>query len=245
MNSALRQVVRHAVWLLLLCPLAAAAKPRQHKSAAPPAAAPKFSSQQALARLMAGNRRYVTARLQHPNQTVQRRREVAKGQNPFAAVLSCADSRVPPEVVFDGGLGDLFVVRNAGEVVDDPVTGSIEYAVEHLNVPLVVVMGHQACGAVKAAIAGQPEAHITSIIEAIAPAVAEARSKPGDQVANTVEANVRLAARKLKQSQPVLAEAVGSPSGAHRIIPAKREINLTHTERAFVSLLSLNAYALS
>jgi len=104
-----------------------------------------------LKRLMAGNARFVAGTSERPNETAARRAELATGQKPFAIVLGCADSRVSPEVAFDAGLGDLFVCRVAGNVVDDPILGSIEYAVQHLDVPLVVVLGHERCGAVKAA----------------------------------------------------------------------------------------------
>jgi len=107
---------------------------------------------EALARLMEGNKRFVTRKAQHPDQTLAHLREVESGQHPFAVVLSCSDSRVSPEIVFDQGLGDLFVIRVAGNVTDDTVIGSIEYAVEHLKAPLVVVLGHQGCGAVQAAV---------------------------------------------------------------------------------------------
>ncbi|WP_422646774.1 carbonic anhydrase [Actinoalloteichus caeruleus] len=102
--------------------------------------------------LRAGNDRFVRGDLRHPHQSVERREDLADGQDPFATVLACADSRVPPEIVFDQGLGDLFTVRSAGEVLDDAVIGSIEYAVEHLHTPLVLVLGHSGCGAVQAAV---------------------------------------------------------------------------------------------
>jgi carbonic anhydrase len=103
-------------------------------------------------RLMAGNRRFAAGRARHPHQDPAYRESLVGGQQPIACVLGCADSRVPAELVFDQGLGDLFTVRAAGEVLDDAVVGSIEYAVEHLHVPLVVVLGHSGCGAVRAAI---------------------------------------------------------------------------------------------
>jgi carbonic anhydrase len=105
-----------------------------------------------LLRLMNGNKLYVAGEPRHPHQTLERRVEVANGQKPFAAILGCSDSRVPPEILFDQGLGDLFVIRVAGNVVDDAVQGSIEYAVEELAVPLVMVLGQGRCGAVKAAV---------------------------------------------------------------------------------------------
>src|SRR6059036_1627413 len=106
----------------------------------------------------------------------KRREELAKSQHPFAVVLGCSDSRVPPEIVFDQGLGDLFVLRVAGNVINDESLGSIEYAVDHLAVRLIVVLGHQRCGAVKAekdtiAAKGEAPGHIQSLVTAIKPAV--------------------------------------------------------------------------
>ncbi len=103
-------------------------------------------------RLLEGNQRFVEDRQIHPHATRHWREQLVDGQHPFACVLGCADSRVPPEIVFDDGLGDIFTIRTAGEVLDSSVIGSIEYAVEHLHVPLVVVLGHANCGAVSATI---------------------------------------------------------------------------------------------
>jgi carbonic anhydrase len=186
---------------LLACCLLMAAQASEKKSGLTP--------DQALTQLLAGNKRYVNSQLQHPHQNAIRRHELEKGQHPFACILSCSDSRTPPEIVFDEGLGDLFVIRVAGNVVDDAVTGSIEYAVEHLGTPIVLVMGHESCGAVQAAIGGgEPKTHIQSLVEAIAPAVAEARKEKGDLIANAVRANVRLAVKQLRESKPLLAEQV-------------------------------------
>lgn len=107
-------------------------------------------------KLKSGNQRFVYGRGEHPHQSISRRVELASGQKPHSIVLSCADSRVPPEIVFDQGLGDIFVVRTAGEVLDASAVASLEYAVEHLGSKLLVVMGHQSCGAVKAAITTPP-----------------------------------------------------------------------------------------
>lgn len=136
----------------------------------------------AIARLKAGNRVFVEAPDQPLPVTPERRSALAKGQAPFASILSCADSRVPPEVVFHQGLGDLFVVRAAGHVTDRSVLASLEYAAEHLNVPLIVVMGHESCGAVKAA-SDTPAtqslgANLDYLLSAIRPAVAATRSVP-------------------------------------------------------------------
>ena len=111
----------------------------------------KVSPTEANQRLSEGNARFVAGHSQHPRQDPERRTELASTQHPFAVVLGCADSRTGPETLFDQGLGDLFVVREAGNVVDDHTLGSIEYAVEHLHSPLIVVLGHERCGAVAAA----------------------------------------------------------------------------------------------
>src|SRR5207253_8806048 len=112
---------------------------------------PAVAPAEAIAKLKEGNGRYASGRLQRSGQRTERRAELTKDQHPFAVIVSCSDSRVPPEIVFDQGLGDLFVVRVAGNVIDDHSLGSIEYAVDHLGVRLIVVLGHQSCGAVKAA----------------------------------------------------------------------------------------------
>jgi carbonic anhydrase len=159
-----------------------------------------------LERLRAGNGRYVAGKLQHPRQDPKRRAQLTTGQQPFAAILGCSDSRTSPEVLFDQGLGDLFVVRVAGNVLNDEGLGSIEYAVEHLGTRLIVVLGHQHCGAVKAAqetVAAKAEApgHIESLVAAIKPAV-EATS--GEDLEAAVRMNVRLVARALRSSPPLI-----------------------------------------
>ena len=130
--------------------------------------------------------------------TAARRAETAKTQAPFAIIVGCADSRTSPELVFDQNLGDLFVVRTAGNLVDDHGLGSIEYAVDHLGTRLIVVLGHSRCGAVKAALES-PTApgHVNSLVRDIQPAVAAAKAEKGDPLANTVKANARLMAEKI------------------------------------------------
>jgi len=163
----------------------------------------------AMTRLKEGNERYVTDNAAHPRQNKQRRGELAKGQKPFAVVVACADSRVPPELLFDQGLGDLFVIRVAGQVIDDAVLGSIEYAVEHLNVPLVLVLGHESCGAVGAACKKvKADSHIAALVEAIAPAVAVAETQGGDLLEKAVTANVQRVMDELSASWPILAPRV-------------------------------------
>lgn len=165
----------------------------------------KMTADAALARLMDGNTRFVAGQLTHPDQTRQHRESLAKSQSPFAVILSCSDSRVPPELLFDAGFGSLFVVRVAGNIVDDAILGSIEYAVEHLGAPLVMVLGHERCGAVTAATQpGEPEAHIKSLVQAIKPAVDAVKGQPGDLVDNAIAANVRLGVKQLGTSREIL-----------------------------------------
>jgi carbonic anhydrase len=161
-----------------------------------------------LAKLHEGNRRYSEGHLQHPDQEPTRRHEVARAQHPFAVIVSCSDSRVPPEIVFDQGIGDLFVIREAGNIIDDVTIASIEYAVEHLDVHLVVVLGHKSCGAIAAAIEGDRHAHLHSIVDAIKPALTRARGKAGDFADNICRANVEVGVNTLTASRPVLAERV-------------------------------------
>ncbi len=162
---------------------------------------------QALQKLIEGNRRFSLSKPIHPNQNRERRQELVKGQKPFAVVVGCSDSRIPPEIIFDQGLGDLFVIRVAGNIVDDVALGSIEYAVDHLGTKLVVVLGHSKCGAVTATVqGGAPHGHVGSIMEAIKPAIQAAKELPGDLVDNTIKANTRLVADQLQYSDPILSE---------------------------------------
>jgi len=168
---------------------------------------PSVDPNEALVRLLEGNMRFVTGQAWHPNQFEDRRHEVAGGQHPFAAIVACADSRVPPEIVFDQGIGDLFVVRVAGNLATDEAIGSIEYAVEHLGVGLIVVMGHEKCGAVKAALdGGHAPGHIGTLIDEIEPAVARSRGKGGDPLDAAVRMNVRMVVDRLQYAEPILAE---------------------------------------
>jgi len=159
--------------------------------------------------LISGNKRFAEGNPTHPNQSMARRQEMAKGQNPRAAVLACADSRVSPEIVFDQGLGDLFVVRVAGNVVNDPILGSLEYAVEHLGTRLIVVLGHQRCGAVAAACAGgEAPGHIGSLVQALAPAVDKISASEEGRVDWVAKENVRMMAKSLRSCGPILEEFV-------------------------------------
>ena len=143
----------------------------------------RLSSGQALQQLLDGNKRYVSTNFAHPDQTAERRIEIANAQYPFACILGCSDSRVPAEIVFDQGLGDLFMVRVAGNVASSgEVLASIEFAVAELQVPLVLVLGHERCGAVTAAVdavvrGSVAPGHIGSLVDAIRPAVARVRGR--------------------------------------------------------------------
>jgi len=196
--------------LLVAPPLAARAK--EAPPSAQAEAAPAVTPDAALAELQRGNVRFVHGKATHPHDTAKFRATLATGQHPRAAILGCADSRVPPELVFDEGLGDLFVVRVAGNVASALDIGSVEYAVEHLGVNLVVVLGHHSCGAVKATVdsGGKAEGNIGAIVEEIAPAVEQARHSPGKEglVNDAVHVNAHRTAEALAAKSPILAEAV-------------------------------------
>lgn len=189
----------------LTLPLAALAHPPKGGKLA-------TTADEALAELKDGNARFVAGKHESPNLTMERVKEVVAGQHPEAVILSCADSRVPPEVIFDEGIGDLFVVRVAGNVSEPASLGSIEYAAEHLGVPLVVVLGHHKCGAVKATseAKGKVEGNIGALVKEIAPAVAEAKKRPGKEglVDDAVHANVALVAKQLTSESKVMSHLV-------------------------------------
>ena len=153
---------------------------------------------EALAKLKAGNERFTSQPASKGRPNAARRAEVAQTQHPFAVIVACSDSRTAPELVFDQNIGDLFVIRVAGNLVDDYGMGSIEYAVEHLGARLIVVLGHERCGAVKAALAA-PTApgHIGALVRDIQPAVQATADKAGDKLALTVHANATAVAAKI------------------------------------------------
>lgn len=163
----------------------------------------------ALARLADGNRRFAAGGARHPHQQPRRQHQLATGQQPFVITLGCADSRVAPEILFDQGLGDVFDNRVAGNIADDLVTGSIEYALEHFAPPLVVVLGHERCGAVTAAveaITGSTPSlgHVGVLVRHLRPAVETVMGRPGDVVANAVRANITMQVHRLRRS-PLIA----------------------------------------
>lgn len=196
------------------------------------------SPDEALAKLMAGNRHFVEGEVEHLEQMVKpdvRTDLDLNGQHPYAIVLTCSDSRVPPELIFDKGLGEIFTVRVAGNIVAPHELGSIEYGIEHLGASLVVVMGHSKCGAVKSTYAAYPnsvEGNIGSLVESITPAVAAvvgSNPKPADataqaeQVEECVVENVKLVSESLETKSPVIKEYV--ETGKVKIIRAKYDLH--------------------
>ena len=170
---------------------------------APPSS---VSAADALKLLLEGNQRFVEDKPERPNQTAARRAALVGGQQPFAAILSCSDSRTTPEIVFDRGMGDLFIVRDAGNVPGPLVLESLHYATAHLGTRLILVMGHTNCGAVAATLSGQT-GDIPETAKEIDQAVAKSKSMPGDALENAIAENVRFTVQKLSTSTP-LAEMV-------------------------------------
>ena len=188
-----------------------------------------IDAEEAVKRLLEGNRSYIAGKNSVSHRTAKRRTEVSKGQHPFAIIVGCSDSRVPPEILFDQGMGDLFVVRSAGNVIDDIAIGSIEYAVEHLGVQLIMVLGHERCGAVDATLnGGEVGGKLKSVIDAIKPAVEKAKAKGQtshgcDLLCSSVKNNARMVAEKIRKSSPVLTEAV--ENGMLRVVGAYYELD--------------------
>ncbi|GAA6621153.1 carbonic anhydrase [Scytonema sp. NUACC26] len=162
----------------------------------------------ALKRLIDGNQRFVRQKGKHPDQSKARIKEVSRSQHPFAVLLCCADSRVPPEILFDEGIGDLFDIRVAGNIVTNEVLGSIEYAVDLLNTPLIMVLGHERCGAVTAAVQGERlPGHIGSFVKAIKPVISKTKGESlDDAVDKAVIANVQYQIQKLKQNSKIISQ---------------------------------------
>jgi carbonic anhydrase len=178
---------------------------------------PSYSAEEALSRLKAGNARFVSGRAQFPTVQNEVLAELAKGQQPYATILGCSDSRVPPELVFDAGFGELFIVRVAGNVLGPSILGTLQYAGTHLRTPLFVVMGHEGCGAVKAAIASKfhgatKKSRIAVLLENILPALndLDGTQPPEALLRSAVEANVRHTVRELLETQEAKARvAIG------------------------------------
>jgi len=200
-------------------------------SSAPPVTTPD----QALTRLVAGNQRFVRGNLAHPRRDSVNRAEQAEGQTPYAVILGCADSRVPPEIVFDEGLGDIFSVRVAGNTSPaDIVLGSVEYGATVLKCKLIMVLGHQDCGAVKAAVGQvtkgqQVPGHIAGVVDPIVPAVQAVRATPADQLLDAAtKENVRRTVALLQSSQPVLAPLV--QGGQLKVVGAEYALHTGQVE---------------
>jgi carbonic anhydrase len=179
----------------------------------------QVSGDSALVSLKQGNKRFIEGKSIRPHQDFERIKEVSLGQKPFAIIVGCSDSRVPSEIIFDQGLGDLFIVRTAGQVSSFASWGSIEFANAVLGAKLIVVMGHTKCGAVAAA-CNIPDVpgHIVTLINAIKPAAQLAKTQAGDEVENAVKINVAMQVQQLQNMEPVLTKAV--QSGELKIVGA-------------------------
>jgi carbonic anhydrase len=182
---------------------------------------PRLSPEEALARLKAGNEHFARAVHSSSKPTHARRLDTAKSQNPFAIIVGCSDSRTSPEMIFEQNIGDLFVVRTAGNLADDIGLGSIEYAVAHLGPRLVVVLGHSRCGAVAAAVDGATApGHIENIVSQIRPAVELVRAQGGDVLANAIRRNIDLVAKRIKDKAEL-----GSLASSVRVVKAYYDLD--------------------
>jgi carbonic anhydrase len=189
----------------------------------PSTSAESLSPDAALQKLIEGNQRFVDHHPQYPDQSELRLHEVAQAQHPFATILSCADSRVPAEIVFDQGIGDIFDVRIAGNIATHEAIGSIEYAVVLLGSPLLMVMGHERCGAVTAAVQKESlPGDISTFVKAIKPSLKKVKDQPGDAVENAVVANVQYQIERLQKSK-LLSEQV--QSGKLKIVGGRYDLD--------------------
>lgn len=164
-------------------------------------------------RLREGNERFVNGESRHPNQDAARRSSLLEGQNPFAVIFGCADSRLAAEIIFDLGLGDAFVVRTAGQVIDDAVLGSLEYSISELKVPLIAILGHDSCGAVTATKGAvetgeMPPGFIRDLVERITPSVLTAKRNGQEEVNDMVVEHVKQTAERLADSSRVISDAI-------------------------------------
>ncbi|HNX39855.1 MAG TPA: carbonic anhydrase [Methanothrix sp.] len=190
-----------------------------------------ITADEALNKLLEGNSRFASNSSIHPDQSMERRAELLAGQHPFAVIVGCSDSRIAPEVLFDQGLGDIFVIRTAGQVIDNASLASIEYAVEHLGVPLVLVLGHDSCGAVTAVVqGGEVPGHLGSLVEFIQPAVEQAREAGNESLLldSSIDNNVWNIVEQLESSQPILSEKV--ESGEVMIVGARYHLDSGEVE---------------
>lgn len=179
----------------------------------PESAKPSMTPQEAWEKLSAGNFRFVNEDTQHPNQDSARRQKLISGQEPFAVIFGCSDSRLAAEIIFDVGLGDMFVVRTAGHVLDPASLGSLEFAVDILNVPLIVILGHNSCGAVTSAIkvkesGNMPKGFVRDLVEHITPSVQAAERKGITDVNGTVVEHVKQTTDRLVDLSSIIALAI-------------------------------------
>lgn len=165
--------------------------------------------------LKEGNERFVAGAPQHPSQSIEHRASLAEGQHPTAVVFGCADSRVAAEIIFDQGLGDMFVVRTAGHVIDSAVLGSIEFAVSVLNVPLIVILGHDSCGAVKATLSALdegeiPGGYVRDVVERVTPSILRGRRDGLSRVDEFEARHVSETAIQLQERSSAIAERIAA-----------------------------------
>lgn len=189
---------------------------------------PSYTADEALERLIAGNERFVQGKARFPTVQKEILAELASGQSPYATILGCSDSRVPPELIFDAGFGELFIIRVAGNVVSPEVMGTLQYAGVHLRTPLFVVLGHEGCGAVQAALAvkqheAQAPTRIAILLEDILPGLSDVTDglALADQLRSAVEANVRWSMRQILETPEAKARAA---EGVMKLVGAVYEL---------------------
>lgn len=219
-----------------------AAKPKETAAAHSGShASPSVTPEDVMKRLLEGNKRHISYKHANPNRNQQSRLQNAKGQHPNAVILGCSDSRVPPEIIFDQGVGDLFVVRTAGHVVDSTALGSIEYAVEHLGTKLIVVLGHERCGAVDATLkGGEAPGNLKSIVDSIKPAVEKAKLKPShshdcDTLCSSVKMNIKQQIENIKKNSPILAEFI--QDGVLKVVGAYYDLDSGEVKLTYIPSL--------
>jgi carbonic anhydrase len=188
---------------------------------------PPYTAEQALARLIEGNERFVCGEARFPTVQKEVLASLAKRQSPYATILGCSDSRVPPELIFDAGFGELFIIRVAGNVISPEVMGTLQYAALHLQTPLFVVLGHEGCGAVQAALGARTSArepvHIARLLDGILPGLANLPRglSRGEEARAAVEANVRWSIRQLEDTPEVQARKI---EGTMKLVGATYEL---------------------
>lgn len=185
---------------------------------------------QAYQKFFEGNERFIQGNLSHPRQNVEHRAEIAQGQTPFAALFGCSDSRLSAEIIFDVGLGDLFVVRNAGQVIAETILGSLEYSVEVLQVPLIVVLGHDSCGAIQATIASSEGTLVTkgefiqNLVLRIEPTVQAAKQAGTDSIDEITALHIKATVQELISRSTLIDSAVRS--GKLAVVGATYQLSL-------------------